>query len=934
MSGFIDRFIMASEEENYKRCLELLTQQWPDFVERIDKADVSHLSISRTVLGEFNILHQYGSETIPIHSQEGALKESEMYFINLKLLEGVKTIFFYGLGAGYDYLAAKQWLAADSERLLIIIEDDYGIIKAFFNSDLAVELLSNPQVLLIPSKSRLESKEISFPPGFEMILYVGLRETYIVVFSKHYKEFRPGFCQALQQYIHIRIQDFIWLFTFSGTKMVEKVFTNVIYNLHDLPKMTRGQDIFEKFKGIPSLICAAGPSIKKQLSAIKKLKNRAIIFGAGTGMNTLNTEGIIPHFGCGIDPNPASESRMLTNTAFSVPYFETLQFNRYASSLIHGERMFIRGSESYGAIRWMVKHLGLDDVFVDFNISTTCACLALACKMKCSPLVFLGLDLSYTDNKRYFDGISAHPTDKPSEAECIKGMPNERLIPMVNSQGNRIFTRSDWISEGTYYSLFAKKNTESKILNATVEGLDIKGIESKELSKVEEEFLVQGYDLDNWVHAELMLTSSLSIKQENVEEAERLWRESLERGEKILRLMIKDLLVADEIEDKDKEKIGTDEFKRLKDDLKKEIIYSSLIKEMDYAFEKKKMRDIIFLKYHAHLLETKERYQLKLMTELYRLKYQHQFVELQLKVMRRFEEGKLEIVSQQDLPDEQPSIPSVENVFQEGRLVISDPGLGLYFEDAFSPEIVKQRPENVKEEAHFVYASLEEGVPEGECLLYDGDGWLKGRWFYKKGKLHGPSRLYGPQGEVLAEGWFFEDERQGINLQYYPSGKLYSIQRFKNGMQQGMQEFFYENGRMKTKYFFSNGFLDGKVELYYANGNPKRELSYLQGKRHGIEKHWLENGLLVRVAEYDHEEPVGTARHWYRNGQLKTERVYLDKEGNFDFRRWNRKGKLIRENIYLPEEVSKELVESQSKRSSALEELRKKMEGLVDGQNS
>lgn len=925
---------MASEELNYKRCLELLSEQWPDIIEKIDKADASRLSIGKTNLDEFNILYQSGEKTIPVHSQKGALKEADAYFQSLKIFQGAKTIFYYGLGAGYEYLAAKHWLAEDSERLLIIIEDDYGIIKTFFNSDLAVELLSNPQVLLIPSKSRLETKEISFPPGFEMIMHVALRETYTIVFSKHYKEFRPEFCQALQQYLHLRIQDFIWLFTFSGTNMVEKMFSNVIYNVHDLPEMSRGQDIFKKFKGIPSLICAAGPSIKKQLPAIKKLKNRAIIFGAGTGMNTLNAEGIIPHFGCGIDPNPASESRMLTNTAFTVPYFQIVQFNRYASSLIHGDRLFIRGSESYGSIRWMIKYLGLDDKLVNFNISTTCACMALAYEMQCSPLVFLGLDLSYTDNKRYFDGIAAHPTDKPSEQECIKGMPNERLIPVVNSQGNRIFTRSDWISEGTYYSLFAKKNVESKILNATVEGLDLKAIESIELSKVEKEFLLQGYDLDNWVHAEVMLSSSLPLKEENVEEAVNLWKESLERGEKILRLMIKDLLAADEDENKNEEKIGTEEFERLKEKLKNEIIYTSLIQELDFAFEKKKMRDMIFLKYHAHLLHSSERYQLTLMTELYRLKYQHEFVVLQLKVMRRLEEGKTKSGSSSDSPNEQPPIPTIENVFQEGRLVISDSRLGIYLEDAFSPEVVMERPEQIDKEAQFVYASLKDGIPDGECLLYDGKGWLKGRWFYKKGKLHGPSRLYGPQGDILAEGWFFEDERQGINLQYYPTGKLYSIQRFKDGMQQGEQEFFYENGRLKTKYTFSNGFLDGTVELYYANGNPKRELSYLQGKRHGIEKHWLENGLLVREAEYDHEEPVGTARHWYRNGQLKTERVYLDKEGNFDFRRWNRKGKLIRENIYLPEEVSKELVESQSKRSSALEELRKKMEGLVDGQHS
>lgn len=924
---------MTSEEKNFDKCLKLLSNQWPKLVDRIRNADTDHLKETRTELDEFNIFYQKDNLSVPIHSQEGALLDSERFFQSQSLHQGYNTIFFFGLGAGYDYLAVKDWLEENPERLLVIIEDDYGIINKFFKSNLAVTLLSDPQVLLVPCESKVDSKEIQFPIGFEMILHVGLRENYVIVFSKFNQEQRIEFCQALKQYLHLRIQDFMWLNSFTDKKMVKRTFTNVIYNLHTLSEMSRGSDLCKKFRGIPSLICAAGPSIKSQLPHIKKLKNRAIIFGAGTGMNTLNAEGILPHFGCGIDPHRSSESRMLTNTAFSVPYFHIMQFNHDAASLIHGERLFIRETENYRSIRWMISELSLENSVLHFNISTTSACLAVADMLGCEPLVFLGLDLSYTDDKRYLDEIDAHPTDKPLESELISELPNNRLIPLVNSKGKRIYTRSDWISEGTYYALFANKNPQLKILNATMEGLDIKGIEAVPLQKLERDYLGIGYDLDNWIHAEIIRSIAMPVTDQMVDGKIEEWNQSLQRGEKILRDMIKDLLDYDKIENKDFDKLGSDQFDKLEDLLKQEVIYSTLVEELDFAFEKNKMRDVVFLKFHSHLLEPEERYQRLLMIELYRLKYLHKFVELQLKVIGRFYEMKnTESVSCK--PVQQVTIPQIENVFDGNQLVISDQELGIKLEEKFSPERVQKKPERIDQEAQFVYASCENGVPNGECLLYDGEGWLKGRWYYQEGMLHGPSQLFGPEGELLAEGWFFNDERQGINLQYYPSGSLYSIQRFKDEIQQGKQEFFYENGQLKTLYSYNDGCFNGKVELYYPNGYLKRELTYSNGKRHGMERHWLENGQLLRESEYDHDSPMGTARHWYPNGQLKTEKIYVDDAGHFDLRNWSQSGKLIKEQIYLPERISDDFVESQTKRSSALEKLKKKMEGLVDGKHS
>lgn len=922
---------MNDQRDQYQKCLELLREQWPDHISFIQEASTGHLTFVKTEAGETNILCSVNGVQFTFHSQAGALKESELFFESLHLKKGLKTIFHYGLGAGYDFLAARQWLEEDPERLMIILEDDFGVIKLFFETSLAYEMLMHPQVLLVPIESDTESLKVSYPAGFEMLLHIGIRDNYRITISEAYQRQRPSFSRTLAQSIHVRIQDFVWLFAFSDSERIKELIDNLAHNLLALPTMLRGRDLFKQFEGIPALICAAGPSIKDQLPYIKKLKNRALLFGAGTGMNVLNSEGILPHFGCGIDPNKTSESRMLMNTAFTVPYFQTVHFNAPAANLIHAHRLFFRGSESYGAVNWIMTRLGVEEKKVHFNISTTCACLSLAKHMECDPIVFLGLDLSYTEKKRYPEGVTAHPTDKKIESRFIEELPRDRIIPAVNSLGKRIFTRSDWINEGAYYSLYARQHPDLKLINGTVEGLAIAQTESLPLEMIEKRYLTRSYDLDNWTYTEVMLASPLSVDHSRVQAVVNEWKESLEAGERLLKEMILDLLEADDQITDFPDHIGTEKYRKLQKELEEEPIYHYLIKEMDFAFEKKKMRDMLLLRFHSHLLEKEERYKKMLLTELYRLKYLHKYVEIQLKGIKKINWEQPYKVSLNEGGECEVPIPDSGAVLKNGLLKIQQNELGIDLEDHFSPKSLGDNPDK---RCAWASASNEDGVLDGECRLYDKEGWLKGRCYYKKGLLHGPSTFYGPKGNTLASGWFFNDERQGVNLQYYLSGKVFSIQRFKNNLPHGRQEYFEENGQLKTLCPYEHGLLHGNVELFYADGKKKRTIGFSKGQRHGIERLWSADGIMIRESEFENGRPKGIARRWYADGQLKSEKKIVDAEGNYDLRKWSKEGKMILEKIYIPKNLSEEITQSQAERSRSLDLLKKKMEGLVNDKDT
>jgi len=138
--------------------LEIINGQWPGFVEKIHNADTSKIKKCYTNQKEINFLinDQY------VHSQKGALKEAKVWFHSLPIQKATDSLLIYGIGAGYGYLAAKEWLEENSNRLLIFFEDDFALLSKFLETDLSNEVMNHRQVIVVPFDSKIETKEIRF----------------------------------------------------------------------------------------------------------------------------------------------------------------------------------------------------------------------------------------------------------------------------------------------------------------------------------------------------------------------------------------------------------------------------------------------------------------------------------------------------------------------------------------------------------------------------------------------------------------------------------------------------------------------------------------------------------------------------------------------------------------------------------------------------
>jgi hypothetical protein len=198
----------------------------------------------------------------------------------------------------------------------------------------------------------------------------------------------------------------------------------------------RGMELKGAFAGMPAIIVGAGPSLAKNGHLLKKFEDKALIFAGGTALNVIDVE---PHFAASIDA--AAPSRQFKMHPFAeTPFCYQSRMNPENFALIHGPRLLFPDSSS-DPINWLEEEESFDGGWTVGNFLT-----AVALHLGCDPIIFVGMDLCYTHNRKY--------------AEI------ETVLPDGLVQVGDVLTQRDW--------LMAAKWTEAKngpFINATEGGI-------------------------------------------------------------------------------------------------------------------------------------------------------------------------------------------------------------------------------------------------------------------------------------------------------------------------------------------------------------------------------------------------------------------------------------------------------------------------------
>ncbi|VAX15121.1 Motility accessory factor [hydrothermal vent metagenome] len=246
---------------------------------------------------------------------------------------------------------------------------------------------------------------------------------------------------------------------------------NIFENLSSVIESPPVASLFRKYKGVPAITVAAGPSLDKNAFRLAAIKGKGIIIAVDTAVRSLLAVGVTPDIIVALD---AKHENYFHLAGLNLP--DTLMV---LNPVVHpkivkesvGPKVFV--GYAHPLLRWIETLIGdLGTIRTGGSVATSAFDLAL--KMGCSPIIMVGQDMVYV-------GTSTHATGSVQNVLNRASVDTEEEIGQLFDTHD-IFGRKARTSEKmeTWRRWFEIIVAQSGAcaLNATEGGASINGVDN------------------------------------------------------------------------------------------------------------------------------------------------------------------------------------------------------------------------------------------------------------------------------------------------------------------------------------------------------------------------------------------------------------------------------------------------------------------------
>ncbi|SCA64052.1 Uncharacterized protein SCG7086_BR_00050 [Chlamydiales bacterium SCGC AG-110-P3] len=505
--------------------VKLLQERYSHYAQAVMDQNPESLEWCETRQGEPNLSDSTAPSTRHIHSSYSAEKETEKWLADLgfdSLKNDCNVLYLYGVGLGYSFDPLASWLSESSDRYLVYLEDDLRVIRRLLETERGTKILESQQVLVVyTGKGEDDLEEVCEDLTYYFVK-LPAKVTALPCYQKHKEEqFRDLQMRLMHKTVYI---------SYGSEEFLRygcKFYKNYYRNLQFLPGSIRASGLYGKFEGIPAIICGAGPSLDKNFEILRQLDRRALVFAGGSAINALTNRGLVPHYGATVDPNHEQYKRMSSQSGFTLPFFYKGRTYYQVLPSLSGQRILLPGNTGYPASSWVEKQLGITEPFIREGHNVLHLSIDLARMMGCNPIIFVGMDLAYTDMQLYASDVVGEAKVSEKELTAATDLNNNSFL-RDDIYGKPVYTLWKWVAESHYTSKYAKSFPEVTFINATEGGLGFEGIVNMPLAHVKERYLKEEHDLRAWVSG-LIEQSRYDISIDEVKEVLGELKESLHR---------------------------------------------------------------------------------------------------------------------------------------------------------------------------------------------------------------------------------------------------------------------------------------------------------------------------------------------------------------------------------------------------------------------
>lgn len=182
----------------------------------------------------------------------------------------------------------------------------------------------------------------------------------------------------------------------------------LINAIRNLPAIVAGSNIShlaDAYRGVPAVVAGAGPSLDAVIPALRKLQNRALVIAADTALRPLAAAGITPSLVVALDPSEVNARHLLSLPPCRDTWLVSeAALDPQAAAVFDRRTFWFRASDHHPG-PWFREH-GIDPGHLDVWGSVLTGAFRLACLAGCDPIVLVGADLSFTDNRPYARGTT------------------------------------------------------------------------------------------------------------------------------------------------------------------------------------------------------------------------------------------------------------------------------------------------------------------------------------------------------------------------------------------------------------------------------------------------------------------------------------------------------------------------------------------------
>lgn len=415
------------------------------------------------------------SRSYYLHSRYDPLREAQTVIDNIDA-SGYDHVIFYGIGLGYHIQA---FLEKHPHISFSIYEPVPEVFKAYLSHfdlrDLPQRRLHEIAVETSPQDAQAFLQR-TIAQIQKNILFVDLPS-----YRNAFPEQHSAFLKLFQEIVSERRSSLATNVAFEKRWVINSLLNfKEVLNTPNILAERAGW-----FKDKPVILVSAGPSLDYEIENLRQIKEKgqAYIFSVGSAVNSLLSAGIRPHAQCTYDPTEANQQKVFAHITkeriTDIPLIFGSSVGLEVLKNYPGQHRLhmITNQDTISSYLLKIDDKAQLDGVMDAP-SIAVVTLQLLYKLGFNPIILVGQNLAYADNKHYAEGISY------ASGLRIDPVKTQGLIKTKDVEGKEVYTSLSFDRMRVGLEHHIKSMDGIEVINTTRGGADIEGTTYRTLDEL------------------------------------------------------------------------------------------------------------------------------------------------------------------------------------------------------------------------------------------------------------------------------------------------------------------------------------------------------------------------------------------------------------------------------------------------------------------